>query len=135
MKVTAAVARAGEEKIRGEIAGGEIRFAEVKGKSAYDLQLTLADGRQLVGADMGWYTLVAAGEDKEALSDDDRKEIAELCTVPSFYDTTEIKLMAGDGNRVTGLVERVRKRDIYAGAVQVIWRVELWYFQFQLGGL
>ena len=27
MKVTAAVARAGEEKIRGEIAGGEIRFA------------------------------------------------------------------------------------------------------------
>ena len=31
MKVTAAVARAGEEKIRGEIAGGEIRFAEVKG--------------------------------------------------------------------------------------------------------
>lgn len=105
---------------------------ETKADLTQPATLTLKDGTRLVGVDLRWY----AGSKKpaEPLTDDNKKSITELLTVPSFYDKVNLLTLQGDADRAIGLVELVRDRDFYAGAGQVIWRIEVWYFQFQNGG-
>lgn len=99
------------------------------------VEVTVKDGTRLIGVDMGWYAPVAAGAAKAGeLGEDDRKSIQEICGVPSFYDRTEILLLQGDADRAVGLMQLVRDRDFHAGKGEVIWRAELWYFEFQNGG-
>lgn len=96
-------------------------------------QVQTKDGLRLVGVDMAWYA-PAPSSAAEPLSDDDRKQIQEICTVPSFYDRCEILLLQGNADRAVGLTQLVRDRDFHAGKGEVIWRAELWYFEFQNGG-
>ena len=118
------------------LAGVEVKMADGEvatvTQSSATRQAQLRDGTRLVGVDMSWYA--PATPDQQALSDDDREQIKELLTVPSFYDRTVLLHTEGDSQRVVGLVELVRDRDFHAGKGEVIWRVELWYFEFQNGG-
>ena len=95
-------------------------------------QARLQDGTRLLGVDLAWYT--AAPPDPEPISDDDRAEINELLTVPSFYDRAVLLHLQGDAQRAAGLMELIRDRDFHAGKGEVIWRAEIWYFEFQNGG-
>jgi hypothetical protein len=55
--------------------------------------------------------------------------------VPSFYDKARVLHMAADHKHATVLVELARTRDFYAGKEgEVIYRVELWYFENLFGG-
>ena len=101
------------------------------------VEVMARDGTRLIGVDMAWYAPVAAraGAVKAGeLSEEDRKSIQEICGVPSFYDRCEILLLQGDADRAVGLMQLVRDRDFHAGKGEVIWRAELWYFEFQNGG-
>jgi len=112
--------------------GQAVRAERAEGKP---LSATLKDGTRLIGVDMSWYAPVAEAKAKPGeLADDDRKAIQEICTVPSFYDRCEILLLQGDADRAVGLMQLVRDRDFHAGKGEVIWRAELWYFEFQNGG-
>jgi hypothetical protein len=95
-------------------------------------KIVLADGRVLIPLDLTWY---AGGEyGKEPYSDDDLQEIKKILTVPSFYNQTRILHLAGDKDRVTALMELVRDEQFHAGGSNVIWRAEIWYFEFENGG-
>lgn len=119
---------AGEATIAVRLPDGE-QVAVEAGKPA---DVKLKDGTRLVGVDMSWYAKSKpAGE---PLADDDRKSIEEILTVPSFYNKSRLLYLQGDAQRAVGLVELVRDTDFYAGKGQVVWRVELWYFEFENGG-
>ena len=134
LKVTQAAAKAGESSLPGVIEPAAIRFADLKAKTAYDIHLTLSDGRRLIGVNMGWYTVTPADAGKDPFTEEDRKEIEGICTVSSFYNKCQIVLLKGDKDRVTALMQLLRDSDFHAGQNEVIWRAELWYFQFQNGG-
>ena len=100
--------------------------------AATSWQARLKDGTILLGVDLRWYA--AAEPDPQPISDEDRSEIGELLTVASFYDRAVLLHLAGDGQRAVGLMELIRDRDFHAGKGEVIWRAEIWYFEFQNGG-
>lgn len=109
-----------------------VRFSKLPA-TASSAVITLADGTRLVGVDMRWYANAPPGDGP--LSDDDRKEIELILTVPSFYDKVKILHLQGDNQHVTVLMELIRDRDFYASkGTDIIWRAELWYFEFQNGG-
>ncbi|MCC6240102.1 MAG: hypothetical protein IT448_07385 [Phycisphaerales bacterium] len=121
----------------GVVQESEVRFSDLLPDTPYDLDLTLVDGRVLAGVDMSWYeSLDQPEKPAEALNDDDRAEIdAIVRDVPSFYDRSELLKLAGNHDRAVGLVQLVRDRAFHASkSDEVIWRVELYYFQYQAGG-
>ncbi len=123
-------AKAGEAI--GRVSANEATFQTDKPISP---DIRLADGTHLLPVDMNWYTSAPAkGKEGEAISEDDRKQIEEILTVPSFYDKVRLIHLAGDSQHAVGLVDLLRDRDFHAGKGEVIWRIELWYFEFQNGG-
>lgn len=121
-------------QVTGHIAGGAVTFTGLVPDAAYDLRLTLGDGRVLWGVNLAWYDMEDADAAAGPLSDDDRKEIQDICNVPSFYDKTQVLYYSGMHDRVTGLIHLLRDRDFHAGKGEVIWRCEVWFFKFQNGG-
>ena len=101
-------------------------------KTPASAQARLKDGTRLLGVDLHWYT--AAPHDPKPISDEDRSSITELLTVPSFYDRTVLLHLEGDAQRAVGLMELIRDSEFHAGGGEVIWRAEIWYFEFQSGG-
>lgn len=67
---------------------------------------------------------------------EDRKSIETLVTeVPQFYDKARVLKIAADHQHATVLVELMRTRDFHSDAGgEVIYRVELWYFEDLFGG-
>lgn len=67
---------------------------------------------------------------------EDRKAIETLITdVPQFYDKCRPLKIAADHQHATVLVELMRTRDFHSDAGgEVIYRVELWYFENLFGG-
>jgi len=67
---------------------------------------------------------------------EDRKAIEALITdPPQFYDKVRALRMAADHQHATVLVELMRTRDFHSDAGgEVIYRVELWYFENLFGG-
>lgn len=126
------------ELLRGSAEGAEVKPAGRTLSIVADagrrltVNVETADGLRLVGVDMSWYRPVKPAA--EQLSEEDRAEIAELLTVPSFSDRVEPLHLAGDADHVTALVQLVRDRDFHAGKGELIWRMELWYFEFANGG-
>ena len=121
-------------QVTGHVGGGAVAFTELVPDAAYDIRLTLRDGRILWGVNLGWYDIDAADASAGALSDDDRKEIQEICNVPSFYDKSQVISYSGSHDRTAGLIHLLRDRDFHAGKGEVIWRAEVWFFKFQNGG-
>lgn len=118
----------------GQIARGAVTFTGLVPDAAYDLRLTLRDGQVLWGVNLAWYDMEDADASAGPLSDDDRREIQEICNVPSFYDKSQVLSYSGNHDRVAGLIHLLRDRDFHAGKNEVIWRVEVWFFKFQHGG-
>lgn len=122
--------------------GGEVTVVLPDGQTATSeveagrpVQVQTKDGLRLIGVDMSWYVPIAPAAEKPGeLSEEDRREIQGICTVPSFYDRCEILLLLGDADRAVALLQLIRDRDFHAGKGEVIWRAELWYFEFQDGG-
>jgi hypothetical protein len=107
---------------------------------SYDLIVwtTAADGTvtRWEGVDMDYCRSVAPSTPATA---DDRKAIeALIADVPQFYDKARALKMAADHQHATALVELIRTRDFHSEAGgtggEVIYRVELWYFENRFGG-
>lgn len=114
---------------------GTLTFTNVPVNMPLTVQATLADGTIVQGVDLSWYTQDKSPADAPPLTDDDREAIRAIVQdIPSFYNKSTIKLLAGDHSRATALVELVRESDFHAGKGNMIWRVELYYFKFQYGG-
>ncbi len=112
-----------------------IVFKNLLPETSYELALTLAGGTILQGVNLNWYGLDASIADAAPLGDDDRKAIADLIKDPKAFENKQnILNMTGDNTRATVLVELIRDKDFHASGGNIIWRVELWYFENQFGG-
>jgi hypothetical protein len=119
----------------GRVVGQSVIFDNLLPQTSYDVRIETADGAVLQGVDMSWYDAEAADPRAEALSEEDRAEIRSIVTdVPSFYNKCSVVRAAGSHERATVLVQLVRDKDFHAGAGEVIWRMELWYFKNEAGG-
>ncbi len=104
---------------------------------AYDLIVwtTAGDGTvtRWEGANMDYHRPIIPST---AATADDRKAIEVLITdVPQFYDKCRPLKMAADHQHATVLVELIRTRDFHSDTGgEVIYRVELWYFENLFGG-
>jgi hypothetical protein len=138
VQAKSAVATARELKldVTGKIDGRKITFDKVLPETPYDVKITMDDGKIWWGVDMGWYSLEPAKPNAEPLGDDDREEIRKICQdVNSFYNHTDILIVNGTHQRATLLVQPMRDSAFHSDkGGEVIWRVELWYFQNQHGG-
>jgi hypothetical protein len=116
---------------------GEYRVEKLVEGRAYDLIVwtTAADGTvtRWEGADMQYHRGIKPAAEATA---EDRKAIEELVKdVPQFYDKVRPLRIAADHQHAAVLVELVRTREFFADAGgEVIYRVELWYFENQFGG-
>ena len=136
MKVSSATATSAEPKVSvaGTVSAQAVLFENLAADASYDVRLDLADGVAMQGVDLGWYDEEPARPDAGELTDDDRTAIKAIINVPSFYNKSEILAVRGDHSRASVLVQLVRDKDFYHGTGEVIWRVELWYFQEEYGG-
>ncbi len=85
------------------------------------------------GMTMDYHREVIASTEATA---EDRKAIETLVTdVPTFYDKSRVLRIAADHQHATVLVEMIRTRDFDSNkGGEVIYRVELWYFENLFGG-
>ena len=112
-----------------------ITFEKLAPDVPYDLALTLNDGMVLQGVNLAWYGLDAPKPDAAPLTDDDRKAISDLVKDPKAFENKQsILFISGDGTRATVLVELIRDKEFHAAGGNIIWRIELWYFENQFGG-
>jgi hypothetical protein len=114
----------------GKVNGSEVRFA-LPPTGRMSAEITLKDGRQLIGVDMGWLREMPPGEGE--LESEDIEEIRRIARVPGMFDRIEITRISGDSDRATAMVELVRDREFHNARGDAIWRVELWYFEFANG--
>jgi hypothetical protein len=135
-KVSSAVAVAADVKVEsaGKIDGASITFDKLLPETPYDVRLTLADGTIVQGVDLNWYNEEEPKADAGPLTDEDRKEMLGIISIPDFYNKHEILVYQGSHDRAVTLVQLIRDKDFYAGKGQVIWRIELYYFKNQHGG-
>jgi hypothetical protein len=94
---------------------------------------TAGGGVRWEGVNMDYHRAVTPST---AATADDRKAIAALITdVPQFYDKVRPLKIAADHQHATVLVELLRTRDFHSDTGgEVIYRVELWYFENLFGG-
>ncbi len=130
-----ATASAMKLKTDGQVEGQTINFTNLLPGTPYTIKIALADGSTWRGVDMRWYNAEPVQANAGAITDDDLTEIRSIITdVPSFYNKSSVIDVSGNHDRATVLVQLVRDRDFHAGANEVIWRMELWYFKFEAGG-
>jgi len=128
---------------------GKFVFKGLPGDATYDVCVKTSDGRTLEGIDLNFVDhrlLRLAVERRKQLKlpperphEFDQEDVKELVKyvdgLKDFMDDRRILYVHGQGRRATLLLELLRTRDFYAKAgSQIIWRVELWYFEFQYGG-
>lgn len=124
-----------KSELSGKPDGAKATFDNVPADAAVTVELKLTDKTLLQGVDLGWYNDEPLPADVQPLNDDDRESIRAIVQdVPSFYNKSDILLLAGNHARAVGLVQLVRDTDFHAGKGEVVWRVELYYFKFQYGG-
>jgi hypothetical protein len=113
----------------------ELRFENLPPDTPCDIKITLADDRILQGVNLASYRPDAPKPDAAPLDDDDRKAITDLIHNPKAFENKQnILFMKGDNTRATVLVELIRDKDFHASGGNIIWRIELWYFENQFGG-
>ncbi len=136
MKISSATATSAEPKsvASGVVGDQSVFFDKLIAHASYDVHLELADGSVIQGVDLGWYNDEPPKPYPGELTDDDRAAIKAIVDIPSFYNKSDILAVSGDHTRATVLVQLVRDKDFYNGKGEVIWRVELWYFEEEFGG-
>lgn len=129
-------------------ATGKFLFQGLPGDARYDVCVTMKDGREVQGIDLDY-----ADSRLLALAAQRRKDLglppepahsfgnadaqALLAFAAKFEDFMEIRrplYIQGHGPRATMLVELMRTREFYASAGKIVWRVDLWYFEYRHGG-
>jgi hypothetical protein len=116
---------------------GEFIIEHLLPRRTYDLIVwtAAADGTatRWEGACMDYHRAI---KPSTAATAEDRKNIATLITdVPQFYDKCRPLRIAADHQHAAVLVELVRTREFHSDAGgEVIYRVELWYFENLFGG-
>lgn len=130
-------------------ATGRFTFDNLPGDARYDLIISLADGRGIEGIDLDFVDsrllrlaeqrrrqLGLPAEPPRPFTAADAQEILKFVTdLKDFMDIRRVLYVAGQDRRATVLVELMRARDFHAAKPgEVIWRVELWYFQYYSGG-
>lgn len=124
---------------------GRFRFAALPGNATYDLCVTLATGRRFQGVDLHWLEadlLRLAQRRREQLGMPTEPEgtfregdadtiLAWIRHRQDFFDIQRVLVLRGEGDRAVALVELLRTRSVAdAGPEEdILWRVELWYFQ------
>ena len=127
---------------------GKFLFKALPGDARYDVCVALKDGREVQGIDLDF-----ADRRLLALADLRRKELglpvepphsfvqqdtkALLDYVTKLEDFMELRrplYIQAHGGRATMLVELMRTREFYSSAGKIVWRIELWYFEYQHGG-
>lgn len=104
---------------------------------AYDLIVWTRDARGVEtrweGANMEYHRDIRPSTPATA---DDRKAIEAAVTEPvQFYDKVRVLRVAADHGHATTLVELLRTRDFHSDrGGEVIYRVELWYYENLFGG-
>jgi hypothetical protein len=129
-------------------ATGKFLFKDIPGDATYDLCITTADGRTFEGidlempdarlarlADQRRKQLHMPAPPAHAFSADDANGILEyIAKTEDFMDIRRALYLQGHGDHATALVELLRTKEYYAAKPgELIWRVELWYFQFSHG--
>ncbi len=103
----------------------------------YDLIVWTVDERgektRWEGVDMDYHREIRPST---GVTEEDRKWLEDFVTeMPAFYDKARVLHMAADHGHATLLVELERTRDFHSDAGgEVIYRVELWYFENLFGG-
>ncbi len=116
---------------------GHFQIDRLLAGHAYDLIVwtTAADGAvtRWEGVNMDYHRAIIPST---AATPDDRKAIESLITdPPQFYDKVRPLKIAADHQHATVLVELIRTRDFHSDSGgEVIYRVELWYFENLFGG-
>ncbi len=127
---------------------GEFSFAELPGEAAYDLVIATTDGRSIEGIDLSfvdWRLLRLAADRREQLgvtaeevhsfTEGDAEEILRYVRqLDDFMELLRPLYVAGHGRRATVLIELMRTREFHDSGGDIIWRVELWYFENRSGG-
>ena len=128
---------------------GRAVFEKLPGDARYDLIVLTRDGRRFEGIDLDFVDrrlLRLADRRRKELDlpperghkftqKDAQALVKWVKDLDDFMDIRRVLYVQGHGRRATLLVELMRGRDFYSQAGdQVIWRVELWYFEYQFGG-
>ncbi len=128
---------------------GAFAFKALAGDATYDVCIETADGRAIEGIDLEFTDarlLRMAAKRREQLklpaeqthdfSEDDAKQLEKyVADLDDFLDIRRPIYIQGHGRRATMLVEGIRRRQFYGQKPdEIIWRIELWYFEFDSGG-
>jgi hypothetical protein len=127
---------------------GRVVFKSLPGDRTYDLQVLTGQGRRVEGIDLEFtdarlLRMARRGRRLRNLparpgrpfTAADAREVARFVRKQDdFMDWGRTLYVHGHGRYATALVELMRTRGFYAGGGQVIWRIELWYFENQGAG-
>jgi hypothetical protein len=129
-------------------ASGKFLFTLLPGDATYDLCVTTADGRTIEGIDLEMadarLARLAEVRRKDLLlppppahpftAEDANAILQYVAKTEDFMDIRRMLYLRGHGTRAAALVELLRTKEYYAAKPgELIWRVELWYFQFNHG--
>jgi len=132
-----------------DVRTGSFTFRNLPGDANYDLIIQTNDGRSIEGIDLNFADsrlLRLAEVRRKQLSlppaparkftgDDVRELTKYVVDLKDFMEIRRMLYLRGHGKRATMLVELMRARDFYARrGGEVIWRIELWYFENHFGG-
>ncbi len=137
IRSASAVASGSKTQAKGKIDKREVVFDKLLPGESYDLTFTQPDNTQLRLVDLSWYAdLPPATDAPGPLTDEDKAAVAEILSgIKAFTNKNAILALAGDAERAVALVELIRDTDFHARkGDEIIWRIEVWYFEFQAGG-
>jgi hypothetical protein len=129
-------------------ATGKFTFKNMPGGAAYDIVIATSDGRQIEGIDLDFADSRMIGlasqrrkqlgmpaEEPHEFGQPDVDALMNYVTkLEDFMEQRRILYIQPHGPRATMLVELMRTREFYSSAGNLVWRVELWYFEYQHGG-
>ena len=123
---------------------GTVTFDDLPGDAAYDFIIETLDGRTFEGVDLSvaearLLRMAAARREElgvepeppRPFTQDDATALAAFVrNLVGFMDIRRVVYIRGHGPRATMLLELMRTERFHADAGHVIWRVELWYFEY-----
>jgi hypothetical protein len=128
---------------------GRVTFKGLPGDATYDLCVRTRDGRRLEGIDLDFVDqrllrlaarrrrqLGLPPERRRRFTRADANELVRYVHgLKDFMDARRVLYVRGHGRRATVLLELLKTQDFYARrGDEVIWRIELWYFENYFGG-
>ncbi|MHC4562876.1 MAG: hypothetical protein ACYS8X_08910 [Planctomycetota bacterium] len=127
---------------------GRCAFPGLPGDATYDVTIETFDGRNFEGIDLEFVDarllrMAAARRKQLELPPEPARAFTKadadwmvkfVADMKDFMDTRRVLYIQGHGRRATMLVELLRTRDFHADKGDVIWRMELWYFEWHSGG-